>query len=182
MEVTSVFRVGSRWLLAVALVAAAMRSGWAADGLRPLADPLAQAVIDSLAFPPRNTVAELLDAAIRATDVDALDVAGRYFSRLAELLEKAGDDRLDLLADLGDTTDPASLRRLDRILGDHQEDVRPIVQAIGDASRLRRRDPPRLKQAAADLASGSPASRRGLRPAVAGGRRRTSRACRRLAG
>jgi len=160
VEVTSVFRVGSRWLLAVALVAAAMRSGWAADGLRPLADPLAQAVIDSLAFPPRNTVAELLDAAIRATDVDALDVAGRYFYRLAELLEKAGDDRLDLLADLGDTTDPASLRRLDRILGDHQEDVRPIVQAIGDASRLRRRDPPRLKQAAADLASGSPASRR----------------------
>jgi hypothetical protein len=131
----------------------------AADGVRPLPDPLAQAVLNSLAFPPRTTPPALLDAAIRAADVDAYDVACRYFSRLAELLEKAGDARLDLLADLGDAADPASLRRLERVLGEHDETVRPIVQAIREAARERRRDPARLKREADDLASDSAATR-----------------------
>ena len=131
----------------------------AADGVRPLPDPLAQAVLNSLAFPPRTTPPALLDAAIRAADVDAYDVACRYFSRLAELLEKAGDARLDLLADLGDAADPASLRRLERVLGEHDETVRPIVQAIREAARERRRDPARLKRDADDLASNSAATR-----------------------
>lgn len=122
-------------------------------------DPLAQAVIESLAFPPRTTPPALLDAAIRAADVEAYDVAARYFSKFADALEKAGDKRLDLLADLGDTADPASLRRLERVLGDLDEDVRPVVQAMREASRERRRDPARLKRAADELASDKPATR-----------------------
>ena len=122
-------------------------------------DPLAQSVIESLAFPPRTTPPALLDAAIRAADVEAYDVAARYFSKFADALEKSGDKRLDLLADLGDTADPASLRRLERVLGDRDEDVRPIVQAMREASRERRRDPARLKRAADELASDKPATR-----------------------
>lgn len=131
----------------------------AAEGGRPLRDPLAQAVLDSLAFPPRTAPPALLDAAIRATDVDAYDVAGGYFSQLADAIEKAGDERFDLLADLGDTADPAGLRRLERVLGDRDEDVRPIVRAMREAARERRRDPARLRRDADDLASDTYATR-----------------------
>jgi hypothetical protein len=122
-------------------------------------DPLAQAVIHSLAFPPRTTPSALLDAAIRAADVEAYDVSSRYFTRVVDLLEKAGDNRLDLLADLGDSTDAGSLQRLERVIGDRDEDVRPIVQAIRAAARERRRDPTRLKRDADDLASDTAATR-----------------------
>ena len=131
----------------------------AADEPAPRLDPLAQSVVHSLAFPPRTTAPEFLDAAIRAADVEAYDVAVRYFSRVVDLLEKAGDNRVDLLADLGDTTDPASLRRLERELSDRDEDVRPIVQAIREAARERRRDPARLRRDVDDLASDSAATR-----------------------
>jgi hypothetical protein len=144
-------------VVALATVCVAPASG--ADGVRPMPDPLAQSVIESLAFPPRTTPPDLLDAAIRAADVEAYDVAARYFSKFTDAVEKAGDKRLDLLADLGDTADPASLRRLERVLGDRDEDVRPIVQAMREASRERRRDPARLKRAADDLASDKPATR-----------------------
>jgi CheY-like chemotaxis protein len=143
----------------IALATACAAPASAADGVRPMPDPLAQSVLDSLAFPPRTTPPSLLDAAIRAADVEAYDVAARYFSKLADLLEKAGDKRLDLLADLGDTADPASLRRLERVLGDRDEEVRPIVQAIRNAARERRRDPARLTQAGDDLSSDTPATR-----------------------
>ena len=143
----------------VALATVCVAPASAADGVRPMPDPLAQAVIESLAFPPRTTPPALLDAAIRAADVEAYDVAARYFSKFADALEKSGDKRLDLLADLGDTADPASLRRLERVLGDRDEDVRPVVQAMREASRERRRDPGRLKRAADELASDKPATR-----------------------
>ena len=148
----------SAWCV-IALATACVAPAIAADGVRPMPDPLAQSVLDSLAFPPRTTPPSLLDAAIRAADVEAYDVAARYFSTLADLLEKAGDKRLDLLADLGDTADPASLRRLERVLGDSDEDVRPIVQAIRNAARERRRDPARLTQAGDDLSSDKTATR-----------------------
>lgn len=164
---TSVSGAALAWCLVV-LTTIGGTVATAADEPGPLPDPMAQAVLDSLAFPPRTTPSALLDAAIRASDVDAYDAASRYFSRLADLLEKAGDDRLDLLADLGDTTDPASLRRLDRMLGDRDEDVRPIVQAIREAARLRRRDPARLGRDAEDLASDSAATRNAAADRLAG--------------
>ena len=143
----------------VALATVCVAPASAADGVRPMPDPLAQSVIESLAFPPRTTPPALLDAAIRAADVEAYDVAARYFSKFADTLEKAGDKRLDLLADLGDIADPASLRRLERVLGDSDKDVRPIVQAMREASRERRRDPARLKRSADELANDKPATR-----------------------
>jgi hypothetical protein len=142
----------------VVLTTIGMATATAADQA-PRPDPLAQSVLDSLAFPPRTTPPALLDAAIRAADVEAYDFASRYFSRLADTLEKAGDKRPDLLADLGDTADPASLRRLERVLGSRDEEVRPIVQAMREAARARRRDPARLKRDAEDLASDKPATR-----------------------
>jgi len=156
--VSSVRKAVSVWCT-VALATAWVPLAYAADGMSPLPDPLAQAVLNSLAFPPRTTPASLLDAAIRAADVEAYDVATRYFTMLADALEKAGDKRLDLLADLGDTADPASLRRLERVLGDRDEDVRPIVQAMRETARARRRDPARLRRDAEDLASDQSAVR-----------------------
>jgi len=154
---TSVFRTAWAWCV-VALATIGVSLADAAErGPRP--DPLAQSVLDSLAFPPRTTPPALLDAAIRAADVEAYDVAARYFSKLADAVEKAGDKRPDLLADLGDVTDPANLRRLERVLGDLDEDVRPVVQAIRDASQARRRDPARLRRYADDLGSDKPATR-----------------------
>jgi len=147
------------WVAATLVVAVELTAARAADMPAPRPDPLAQAVIDSLAFPPRTTAPALLDAAIRAADVEAYDVAARYLSRLADLLEQAGDGRLDALADLGDTTAAASLRRLERLLGDRSEDVRPIAQAIREASRQRRRDPERLRRDADSLADESAANR-----------------------
>jgi hypothetical protein len=139
------------WLLTIALIGAA--GARAEDGAAAVPDSLAQAVLDSLAFPPRTTPAALLDAAIRATDVEAYDVASRYFSQLVERLEKAGDGRPDLLADLGDTADPAGLRKLERVLGARDENVPPNVQAMREMARARRRDPDRLRQAGDELAS-----------------------------
>ncbi|MFM7290110.1 MAG: hypothetical protein ACKO6B_02625 [Planctomycetia bacterium] len=72
------------WLLALALFGGA--GARADDGAAASPDPLAQAVLDSLAFPPRTAPEDLLDAAIRATDVEAYDVASRYFARLVEQL------------------------------------------------------------------------------------------------
>jgi CheY-like chemotaxis protein len=124
----------------------------------PLPDPLAKAVIDSLAFPPRTTPPELLDAALRAADVDAFDVADGYLAKLASAIDKAAD-REAVLADLGDAFDPGSLRRLERLLAGRNAEVRPLLRAIDEASRLRRRDPERLAQAARDLAAAAPAVR-----------------------
>jgi len=142
------------------VAAIAVHAVHAAELPAPAPDPLAQSVIDSLAYPPRTTPAALLDAAIRAADVEAFDVASGYFSRLVDQLEKAADNRDDLLANLGDATDAASLRRLERLLADRDESVKPIVRAIREASSLRRREPDRLARDAADLASDSSATRR----------------------
>ena len=147
------------WAALIAATAVDVPPAWAADESALRLDPLAQSVIHSLAFPPRTTPPALLDAAIRAADVEAYDVAASYFTRLVDLLEKAGDNRLDLLADLGDSTDAGSLQRLERVLGERDEDVRPIVQAIRAAARERRRDPARLKRDADDLASDTFATR-----------------------
>jgi CheY-like chemotaxis protein len=156
MATTSIPRTALVCIVALATIGASPAS--AADQ-SPRPDPLAQSVLESLAFPPRTTPPALLDAAIRAADVEAYDVAARYFTKLADTLEKAGDKRIELLADLGDTADPASLRRLERVLGDRDEDIRPIVQAMREAARERRRDPARLTRNADDLSSDKLATR-----------------------
>jgi hypothetical protein len=116
-------------------------------------DALQQAVVDSLAFPVRTTPHEFLDAAIRAADVDALDVALGYVGRLVEAVDEAGDQRLALLADLGDTGDVAALGRLERKLRPREPAVGKVIAAIREAGGQRRRDPARLAAAARDLSS-----------------------------
>jgi len=155
----SVLLRAALWAALIAAAAVDVPPARAADESALRLDPLAQSVIHSLAFPPRTTPPALLDAAIRAADVEAYDVAASYFTRVVDLLEKAGDNRLDLLADLGDATDAGSLQRLERVLGERDADVRPIVQAIRAAARERRRDPARLKRDADDLASDTFATR-----------------------
>lgn len=152
-------RSAASCLVACALAVLPVTGAKAADTRPPRLDPLAQSVVDSLAFPPRTRPAELLDAAIRASDVEAYDVAARYFARLADLLEKAQDTRAAMLADLGDEVDPASLRRLERTLGATVADVPPIAAAIREAARQRRRDPARLARARDELGSESEAVR-----------------------
>ena len=126
----------------------------------PPLDPLQQSVVDSLAFPVRTTPREWLDAAIRAADVDALDVALGYFARVVEVLDAAGPDRLQALADLGDAFDPADLGRLDAKLRPREPAAGKVLAAIREATALRRRDPKRLAASANALASASAAERR----------------------
>ena len=131
----------------------------AAPPAQPRLDPLAQSVIDSLAQPPRTAPADLLDAAIMAADVDAQAVSLGYFKKLRGALEDAGDNRADLLADLGDAADPAALLRLERNIGERDPDVRPVIAAIRDAASLRRRDSARLARNVGDLRADSHATR-----------------------
>lgn len=130
-------------------------------------DPMQRAVVDSLAFPPRTASADLLEAAIRAADVEALDTAYDFYRRFLEAFDPAGDR----LADLGDVFDTATLTRLERTLAPHQQriladlpeenprqkelKVGDLVAAIREAAGLRRRDPRRLGAAAAALGSES---------------------------
>lgn len=134
-------------------------AAWSQAGDEPPLDPLQQAVVESLAAAARETPAELLDAAIRAADVEAAGAAQEWFGRLMAALEQAGEGRLDLLADLGDTTDAAALSRLEHLLRAREPAVTKAVAAIREAARLRRRDPQRLSAAAEALASPSAATR-----------------------
>ena len=134
-------------------------AAWSQAVDEPPLDPLQQAVVESLATAARETPAELLDAAIRAADVEAAGAAQEWFGRLMAALEQAGEGRLDLLADLGDTTDAAALSRLEHLLRAREPAVTKAVAAIREAARLRRRDPQRLSAAAEALASPSAATR-----------------------
>jgi hypothetical protein len=145
-------------------LAAACAMAWLAVGggfapAAPPLDPLQQSVVDSLAFPVRTTPREWLDAAIRAADVDALDVALGYFARVVGALDAAGPDRLQALADLGDAFDSAELGRLEQKLRPQEPAVGKVLAAIREAAALRRRDPARLAAAANALASASAAER-----------------------
>ena len=134
-------------------------AAWSQAVDEPPLDPLQQAVVESLAAAARETPAELLDAAIRAADVEAAGAAQEWFGRLLAALEQAGEGRLDLLADLGDTTDAAALSRLEHLLSAREPAVTKAVAAIREAARLRRRDPQRLSAAAEALASPSAPTR-----------------------
>ena len=122
-------------------------------------DPLAQSVVDSLAQPPRTTPLEFFDACVRSAEVEAYSISLQYFARLKDLFDKAGDARLEMLADVGDATDAGTLARLDRVLGDLQANVRPLLNEIQQAASLRQRDPVKLAKAIADLRSESVATR-----------------------
>jgi hypothetical protein len=132
------------------------------EGDAPL-DPIQRAVVDSLdaslSLPGGETPAALLDAALRASDVDAAAASEQYLARLASLADKAAAEAPDMLADLADVAGDAQLARLGHAIGVRQPAAGRLVRAIRDAGRIRRRDPGLLAKAAADLASPEPATR-----------------------
>lgn len=148
-----------RWfsLTVVVVVAAGIGSGQEPPP-EPL-DPLQRAVVDSLAFPARTTPESLLDAALRAADVGATDVATGYVGRLVESLDALGEAQLERLGDLGETFGSGSLARLQRLLQPRAPEAARVVAAIRTAGNARRSDPARLDRAAADLAAGDAAAR-----------------------
>lgn len=121
---------------------------------RPL-DALQQAVVDSLAADTRDTAPRMLDAAIRAAAVDADEAALEWFRRVVEAVADAGDDRDAVLADLGDSADPAGLLRLKRRLAPLDADVPRLIEVMQEAARARRADPARMARAATALSSTS---------------------------
>lgn len=126
-------------------------------------DDLQRAAVKSLEFPRRTTPPSLLDAAIRAADLEAHDVAADYVARLVAAIDAAGDRRAEVLADLGDAVSSADLSRLERTLRDHEPTVSAVAGEIRAATAVRRRDAARLGRAAADLT----AADRGRRQAAA---------------
>lgn len=138
-------------LLAVALLAAGLATVTAIPA-EESRDPLAQSVIDSLGALPRTTPEELLDAVIRASDVDAYDVALEYLARLDATLGEPGEARSEKLADLGEI-DPVGLVRTARLLGSRDPEARQLIRSIQKAALGRHRDPAWLARAAAALSA-----------------------------
>ena len=122
-------------------------------------DSLQQAVVDSLAAETRDTAPRMLDAAIRAADVEADRAALGWFERVIETVADAGDERPTMLADLGDSADQAALLRLARRLAPLDPDAPKLIEAMREAARERRADPARMARAAADLDDDSAAVR-----------------------
>lgn len=139
---------------AVAVIGGAVLVGGFARAQTPAPaslDPLQQAVVDSLAFPRRTAPPELLDAVFRAADVEAFDTAAGYLGQLMSTLEAAGEERQARLNELAQAFDAADLASLERRLRGRVPEITAVVGAIRAADALRRRDPERLAQAAADL-------------------------------
>lgn len=138
-------------MLVVAVLGCAAGAA-AAEPARRL-DPLQQAVIDSLASPPRTSPADCFEAAIRCVEIDAPEFAHDYFKRFVAAVGGDEKDRFALFADLGDAFDAARLGRLERALAPRDPAAGKIVGAIREAAAIRRRDPAQLAAAAAGLGS-----------------------------
>jgi hypothetical protein len=138
-------------MLAVALIGCAA-GAVAAEPQRRL-DPLQQAVIDSLAFPPRTSPADRFEAAVRCAEVDVPDVAHDSFKKFVAAVGDDEKERFALFADLGDAFDAARLGRLERALAPRDPAAGKIIGAIRAAAAIRRRDPAQLAAAAAALGS-----------------------------
>ena len=116
-------------------------------------DPLQQAVIDSLASPPRTLPADCFEAAVRCAEIEAPEFAHDFFKKFVAAVGGDEQDRFALFADLGDAFDAARLGRLERALAPRDPAAGKIIGAIREASAIRRRDPAQLAAAAAGLGS-----------------------------
>jgi len=120
-------------------------------------DPFQWAVVDSLRYPKRTTPQELLEAAIRAASVEALDPTTEFLEQFDEALAKEPDQDATL-AQLGEYFQTAELSRLERFLkhAAHPEQADAIaflIDGMLNAAQRRRTDTSRLKQAAINLGS-----------------------------
>lgn len=139
------------WATEPAKADAALRRS---DPPRVSLDPLATAVVESIRQPAPTSPHGWLEGAIRAIDVDAIaDAVDLYRGFVDAVATVDGKDRGDLLADLGDTVDPAGLRRLQRAIAPYEPDAPTLLGSLTDAARQRRRDPQRLATAVAALRS-----------------------------
>lgn len=116
-------------------------------------DPLQQAVIDSLASPPRTSPADCFEAAVRCIEIDSPELAHDYFKKFVAAVGDDEKERFTLFADLGDAFDAGRLGRLERALAPRDPAAGKIIGAIREASAIRRRDPAQLAAAAAALGS-----------------------------
>lgn len=127
----------------------------------PAADPprdaIQQAVIDSLnsslALPGGRTAPALLEAAIKANDVGVPSAVERYLAMLAEVVDAAGAEGLDILADLADANGEPSIIRLEQAMLVRQPAAAALAKRMIEAGRMRRRDPKVLGEDIAALAS-----------------------------
>jgi hypothetical protein len=124
------------------------------DPPRAALDPLAAAVVESIRQPGPTSPRGWLEGAIRAGDVDAVADAVDFYRRFVDAVASVEErERGDLLADLGDTIDPAGLRRLARAIEPYEPDAPNVLGTLPAAASQRRRDPQRLAAAAAGLRS-----------------------------
>jgi hypothetical protein len=128
----------------------ASQAGAAKPAAKPL-DPMAKAVIDSIRHRKPQSAPDLLEATLMAADADALADAVDFYRQFLDAVAKAGDQKKELLADLGDRFDPGALRRLERTLTPYEPDAATVLGAVQEFAGLRRRDPARLAAAAAAL-------------------------------
>ncbi len=120
-------------------------------------DPLQWAVVDSLRHPPRTTPAALLEAAIRAAAVEALEPTLEFLDQFDQALAGEADPDTTL-AMLGEAVSAADLSRLERFLKNTAPPERAaatatLLDGMRTAARQRRTDPTRLAEAARALAS-----------------------------
>lgn len=122
-------------------------------------DPLAAAIVESIRQPGPTSPRGWLEGAIRAVDVDAIADAVDLYHGFVDAVAAVEEGRNELLADLGDTIDPAGLRRLGRAIEPYEPDAPNVLGSLTAAASQRRRDPQRLATAAAGLRSPSRAER-----------------------
>lgn len=160
-------RVAVRSLLVFAVAGGGVAASFAADAAgsrsdppRVALDPLAAAVVESIRQPGPTSPRGWLEGAIRAVDVDAVaDAVGFYRSFVDAVAAVEANDRGDLLADLGDTIEPAGLRRLARAIEPYEPDAPNILGSLPTAASQRRRNPQRLAAAVVGLESAARAER-----------------------
>ena len=120
-------------------------------------DPLQWAVVDSLRYPERTTPQELLEAAIRAASVEALDPTLEFLEKFDNAFA-AEPNKEETLAALGGYFQTSELSRFQRFLKrtappEQVDAVTFLMNGIQAAAQKKRIDADRLKKAAANLQS-----------------------------
>ncbi|MBT6458823.1 MAG: response regulator [Planctomycetaceae bacterium] len=120
-------------------------------------DPLQWAVVDSLRYPERTTPQELLEAAIRAASVEALEPTLEFLEKFDDAFA-AEPNKEETLAALGGYFQTPELSRFQRFLkrtapAEQVDAVTFLMNGIQAAAQKKRIDADRLNKAAVDLQS-----------------------------
>lgn len=157
----------TRWLflgIAVALATPTLADSTDdTDGTSAL-DPLQWAVVDSLRYPERTTPQELLEAAIRAASVEALEPTLEFLDKFDDAFA-AEPDKEEILAALGGYFQTSELSRFQRFLKrtappEQADAIAFLIQGLQAAAQKKRINSDRLKKAVVDLQSDDVFTRR----------------------